>query len=78
MNLQRGLVRAGFSSMRPKPDGSRGALWLHNPNLPIGSVQITDSDVCFRIDGKLVLGDPQARISLAHLKAKTSSNVLII
>ena len=60
--------------MRPKPDGSRGALWLHNPNLPIGSVQITDSDVSFRINGR----DPQARIALAHLKAQTSSDVLII
>ena len=46
-------------------------LWQHNPSLPIGSVQISDSDMGLQVDGKLVLEDPQARIALAYLKAKT-------
>ena len=52
-------------------------LWQHMPNLPIGSVQISDSDVGLQVDGKLVLEDPQARIALAHLKAKTIKGLSI-
>jgi Escherichia/Staphylococcus phage prohead protease len=52
-------------------------LWQHNPSLPIGSVQISDSDVCLHVDGKLVLEDPQARIALTHLKAKTIKGLSI-
>jgi uncharacterized protein len=52
-------------------------LWQHNPSLPIGSVQISDSDMGLQVDGKLVLEDPQARIALAHLKAKTIKGLSI-
>jgi HK97 family phage prohead protease len=52
-------------------------LWQHNTSLPIGSVQISDSDVGLQVDGKLVLEDPQARIALAHLKAKTIKGLSI-
>ena len=52
-------------------------LWQHNPSLPIGSVQISDSDVGLQVDGKLVLEDPQARIALAHLKAQTIKGLSI-
>ena len=52
-------------------------LWQHNPSLPIGSVQISDSDVGLQVDGRLVLEDPQARIALAHLKAQTIKGLSI-
>jgi HK97 family phage prohead protease len=52
-------------------------LWQHNPSLPIGSVQISDSEVGLQVEGKLVLEDPQARIALAHLKAKTIKGLSI-
>jgi Escherichia/Staphylococcus phage prohead protease len=52
-------------------------LWQHMPNMPIGSVQITDSDLGLQVDGKLVLEDPQARIALAHLKARTIKGLSI-
>lgn len=47
------------------------------PVLPIGSVQISDSDAGLQVDGKLVLEDPQARIALAHLKARTIKGLSI-
>jgi Escherichia/Staphylococcus phage prohead protease len=52
-------------------------LWQHNPGLPIGSVQINDSEVGLQVKGQLVLEDPQARIALAHLKAKTIKGLSI-
>ena len=52
-------------------------LWQHNPSLSIGSVQISDSDVGLQVEGKLVLEDPQARIALAHLKARTLKGLSI-
>jgi HK97 family phage prohead protease len=52
-------------------------LWQHKADSPIGSVQMSDSEVGLQVDGKLVLEDPQARIALAHLKARTIKGLSI-
>src|ERR1700729_13001 len=65
-------------STRPLKEGRTFPLLRqHMPNLPIGSVQISDSDVGLQVNGRLVLEDPQARIALAHLKAQTINGLSI-
>jgi HK97 family phage prohead protease len=61
-----------FKEFVSTPTGDVVMLFNHNAfSFPVGSASVTQDEKGLAFDGKLVMEDPQARVLLAHMKAKT-------
>lgn len=71
------VVPGAFKEIVRAPNGGVVTLWMHDQTRPIGSAVVEQDEKGLRVEGQLILADPEATKARAHLKAKTINGMSI-